>query len=300
MTAEGTPAHGFAGVNGIPVTPFKHSCEIDYEALAEIVRRIASSDVDVVVACGNTGEYGALTSTEAIDVAGATIDAAEGCASLVGVGGDVATAVREARAALARGATGIMVHYPSDVYLSERGLIEYYGRIISGTDAPVVLYVRDRGLPFKVLDKVLRFENVVAVKYALPDILGFGAFVRAFGNDVVALCGLAEMWAPFFSVLGAKGFTSGLVNVAPTLSVGMWSELRSGNMPGALEFWEKIRPFEELRGRHRSALNVSVVKAAMVLRGLLPDASVRPPIAELSQTEMDEVRDVVDSWNLGD
>ncbi|MDA8358340.1 MAG: dihydrodipicolinate synthase family protein [Actinomycetota bacterium] len=289
---------GFAGINGIPVTPFRQGGEIDYDKLAEIVRRMAASKVDVVVACGNTSEYAALTSTEAVEVARTTIDATVGSVSLVGVGGDVATAVREAKFALARGATGIMVHYPSDVYVSGRGLIEYYERIILGADGPIVLYVRDRGLPFEVLDKVLRFENVVAVKYAVPDILGFGSFVREFGSDVVALCGLAEMWAPFFSVLGAKGFTSGLVNVAPTLSLGMWSELHSGNMSRAMELWQKIRPFEELRGRHRSALNVSVVKAAMVCRGFLVDASVRPPIAELSQAEMDEVRHVVNSWNL--
>ncbi|MHB2029406.1 MAG: dihydrodipicolinate synthase family protein [Acidimicrobiales bacterium] len=289
----------FAGINGIPVTPFRDGGAVDHDALAAVVERMVVAGIDVIVACGNTSEYGSMTSTEAIAVAGSTIDAARGCSSLVGVGGDVGTASREARAGITRGASGIMVHYPSDVYVSDPGLIEYYGRIVSAVDAPVVLYVRDRGLDSRVLEKVLRFENVVAVKYALPDLLGFAGFVREFGSDVMALCGLAEMWAPFFWLLGAKGFTSGLVNVEPGLSLGLWAALRSGDLKGALEYWEKIRPFEELRARHRSGLNVSVVKAAMLLRGLLSDGTVRPPLTDLDQSELSEVKGVLDSWDAG-
>lgn len=289
----------FAGINGIPVTPFQDGGAVDYDALTALVERMAASGVDVVVACGNTSEYSSLTSTEAIAVAGATIDAAGGCSSLVGVGGDVATAVREAHAGLARGASGIMVHYPADVYVSDVGLIEYYGRIVAAIDAPVVLYVRDRGLEVPVLDKVLRLENVVAVKYALPDVLSFGAFVREFGGAVTPLCGLAEMWAPFFWLLGAKGFTSGLVNVEPRLSLALWSALQAGKLEVALDYWEKIRPFEELRARQRSGLNVPVVKAAMALRGLLADSSVRPPMTDLAKEELREVERVLDSWNAG-
>lgn len=289
----------FTGVNGIPVTPFKGGGDIDYVTLTAIVRRMARAGVDVIVACGNTSEYGSLSSAEAVAVAHATIDAAEGCSSLVGVGGDIPTAVAEAQAAVARGASGVMVHCPSSVYASDGGLVEYYGRIASAVNAPIVLYVRERVMSFAVLEKVFRLENVVAVKYAVADALGFGAVVREFGSDVVALCGLAEMWAPLFYLFGAQGFTSGLVNVAPELSLAMWSELRAGDIEGALKTWETIRPFEELRARHDNALNVSVVKAAMVLRGLLRDASVRPPITAVSQTEFDEVRRVLDAWRLG-
>ncbi|MDA8357366.1 MAG: dihydrodipicolinate synthase family protein [Actinomycetota bacterium] len=289
----------FAGVNGIPVTPFQDGGCVDHEALGTVVERMVAAGVDVIVACGNTSEYGSLTSAEAIAVAGSTIEAAGRCSSLVGIGGDVETAIQEARAGVARGASGIMVHYPADVYVSDAGLIEYYGRIVSAIEAPVVLYVRDRGLGGRVLENVLRFENVVAVKYALPDLLGFAGFVREFGSDVVALCGLAEMWAPFFWLLGAKGFTSGLVNVEPGLSLGLWTALKSGDFKLALAYWEKIRPFEELRARHRSGLNVSVVKAAMLLRGLLSDGTVRPPITDLDEAELSEVKAVLSSWDAG-
>lgn len=299
MSVVATRGEEFVGVNGIPVTPFQDGGSVDHETLATVVERMVAAGIDVVVACGNTSEYGSLTSAEAIAVAGSTIDAAEGCSSLVGVGGDVETAIREARGGVRRGASGIMVHYPSDVYVSDAGLIEYYGRIVTAVEAPVVLYVRDRGLESRVMEKVLRFENVVAVKYALPDLLGFGGFVREFGSDVIALCGLAEVWAPFFWLLGAKGFTSGLVNVEPGLSLGLWASLRKGDLKAAFEYWEKIRPFEELRARHRSGLNVSVVKAAMLLRGLLADGTVRPPITDLDDGELSEVEAVLACWDAG-
>ena len=286
----------FAEISAIPVTPFDPDGAVDEAALQAVVARIVGSGIGLVVACGNTGEYSSLTSAESERVAALTIEAASSAMVLVGVGGDIETAAREARAGIERGAVGAMIHYPPDPYISDAGLLRYYERLIDEIDGVVVPYVRGRGLPATVLERIIEMEKVVAVKYAVPDLLRFGDFARVYGSSVTLLCGLAEIWTPFFWMLGARGFTSGLVNVAPELSLEMLQALREGDYPGAMRVWEKLRPFEEMRARAMSANNVSVVKDAMELRGLLATGAVRPPIASLDETGRAELSAVLASW----
>jgi 4-hydroxy-tetrahydrodipicolinate synthase len=285
-----------AEISAIPVTPFLADGSVDEAALQTVVARIVDAGLDLVVACGNTGEYSSLSPAEAERVTAATLEASGDATTLVGVGGDLATAAQQARRAIDRGAAGAMIHFPSDPYLSEAGLIRYYDSLIHEIDGIVVLYIRGRGLPASVLDRLVATDKVVAVKYALPDVIGFAEFARRYGGAVTLLCGLAEMWAPFFWLAGARGFTSGLVNVAPELSLSMLDALRAGDFSATMQIWQKIKPFEEMRARDTNALNVSVVKEAMALRGVLADGAVRPPIAALSEHERDELRAILAGW----
>jgi 4-hydroxy-tetrahydrodipicolinate synthase len=285
------------GIHGIPVTPFDEDGIIDYEELADVVRRIATSGVNVVVACGNTSENASLTPEEAERVAAVTIEASAGEAIvLVGVGGALEKAIDQAQKGIDRGASGVMVHFPSDPYISDHGLIGYYETLAGSVDGLVVLYVRGRGLSTTVIDSVVELENVIAVKYALPDVLAFGEFAAAYGDAVVPICGLAELWAPFFWLVGARGFTSGLVNLAPKLSIEMLESLRGDDLSGAMDVWRLIAPFERLRGRDANSLNVSVVKEAMALAGLIEHGTVRPPLSALQPTERAELETVLATW----
>lgn len=287
---------GLDCIHGIPVTPFHEDGTVDYEALGTVVARIVTSGIDVVVACGNTSEYASLTAEEAERVAAVTIEASAGATTLVGVGGALEKAIAQARKGIQRGASGVMVHFPSDPYISDSGLSRYYEALAGSVDGAVVLYVRGRGLSTNVLDRVVGLDNVVAVKYALQDVLAFSELAAAYGGAVVPICGLAELWAPFFWLVGARGFTSGLVNVAPKLSIELLESLRADDVSAAMEIWRLIAPFEHLRARDGNSLNVSVVKEAMALAGLIEHGTVRPPISPLLPEERDALEKVLGTW----
>jgi 4-hydroxy-tetrahydrodipicolinate synthase len=189
-----------------------------------------------------------------------------------------------------------MVHYPADPYISDAGLLNYYDALAANVDGVVVLYVRGRGFSASVLDRVVQQENVAAVKYALPDVLAFGDLAGRYGDVVVPICGLAELWAPFFWLVGARGFSSGLVNLAPELSIELLDALRADDLNAAMEVWRLIAPFERLRTRNASSLNVSVVKEAMALVGLIDQGTVRPPISALQAEERAELEAVLATW----
>ncbi len=276
------------GVAAIPVTPFRQTGEVDEEALETIVGRIIGSGADVIVACGNTSEHFSLTADERERVAAVTIRAAKDTPVLVGVGGDLNSAITELDRAVALGAVGVMVHYPTHPYLSSVGLADYYSALAGSTEGAIVPYVRGPGLPTAVIDRIAAIPNVVAVKYAIPDPVAFGEFAARYGSALVPVCGLAELWAPFFWLCGARGFTSGLVNVAPRLSREMRDALRHGDYTRAMELWRVIEPFERLRARHQNGNNVPVVKEALERLGLAA-SSVRPPLARLSDADREEL-----------
>jgi 4-hydroxy-tetrahydrodipicolinate synthase len=139
----------------------------------------------------------------------------------------------------------------------------------------------------------------VAVKLAVPNVLSFARIVQQYGDAVTVVCGLAEQWAPFCWMGGGRGFTSGLVNVAPALSLAMLDALERGDNDEAMRVWRQIAPFEELRARHSNANNVPVVKEAMSLLGLLENPSVRPPLAALSREDKGTLRQLLDAWPAG-
>jgi 4-hydroxy-tetrahydrodipicolinate synthase len=111
------------------------------------------------------------------------------------------------------------------------------------------------------------------------------------------LAGLAELTAPACWTSGARGFTSGLVNVAPGLALSMLESLRGGDTAGAMKAWEDCRAFEELRAADSSADNVSVVKEALAQLGLCrPD--VRPPSHRVCEEVRAQITGILGDWGL--
>jgi 4-hydroxy-tetrahydrodipicolinate synthase len=292
-----------AGVVAITVTPFDTDGDIDEKAYATLVERLLAGGVGVVTPNGNTSEFYALDRAEterAVDVTARTVGSR--ATVLCGVGHDVATATAAARYAQRAGAAGIMIHQPVHPYVSLGGWVDYHRAIAEAVpDLGVVLYVRNPrigGAQIAALGEAC--PNVVGVKYAVPDPVRFACVARDAGLDRVTwVAGMAELSAPGYFAVGARGFTSGLANVAPELSVRMHTALSTGDNAAAMAVWELVRPFEELRAADESANNVSVVKEALAQLGLC-QRDVRPPSQVLDAARQGRIGAILASWELRD
>ncbi|XHM66711.1 dihydrodipicolinate synthase family protein [Streptomyces nigra] len=289
-----------ADVVAIPVTPFAEDGTVDQDAHRALLHRLLDAGVTTLTPNGNTGEYYALTPEERRLVTELTLDeVGDRAVVLVGVGHDVPTAVASARHAAELGAAMIMVHQPVHPYVSQSGWVDYHRAIASAVPGlGVVPYIRNAQLPGARLAELAdHCPNVVGVKYAVPDATRFAAFARDAGLDrFVWVAGLAEPYAPSYFSAGATGFTSGLVNVAPAVSLNMIEALRAGDYPAAMKVWEQIRRFEELRAANGSADNVTVVKEALASLGLCR-RDVRPPGRTLPEGERAEVAAIAAGWS---
>ncbi|CAM5657266.1 4-hydroxy-tetrahydrodipicolinate synthase OS=Streptomyces alboniger OX=132473 GN=dapA PE=3 SV=1 [Streptomyces alboniger] len=296
-----TQRTALADVVAIPVTPFAEDGSLDQETHRALLRRLLDGGVRTLTPNGNTGEFYALTPQERQLVTEWTIDeAGDRAVILVGVGHDVPTAVASARHARELGAQMVMVHQPVHPYVSQSGWVDYHRAIAEAVpELGVVPYIRNTQLRGARLAELAdACPNVIGVKYAVPDAAAFAAFARDAGLDrFVWVAGLAEPYAPSYFSAGATGFTSGLVNVAPSVSMNMIEALRAGDYPAAMKVWEQIRRFEELRAANGSANNVTVVKEALASLGLCR-RDVRPPSRQLPEGERAEVAAIASGWSI--
>lgn len=288
------------GISGILVTPFDEQDRVDPTRLQPIIDRAIGAGVHILVANGNTGEFYGLTTAEAETMVHATAAHIGGRVPLLaGVGRSINDACTLARASHAAGATALMVHQPPDPFVSPRGVVEYVRRIAdAGQGLPLMLYLRNDGIGLDAIMDLCGIPGVVGVKWAAPSPLRLAEAIRRADPAIVWVCGLAEVWAPPFYAVGARGFTSGLINVLPAHSVAIHSALEAGNYVLAGTLIQSMSRFEELRAQEQNGANVSVVKAALQLMG--DDCGpVRPPSAwPLTKAQGSELQSLLGGWNL--
>lgn len=287
------------GVAGILVTPFDAEDRIAPARLAPIIARATAGGVEALTVNGNTSEFHALTLAEAERMQAEVPALVAGRAKVVaGVGRSVAEATALARRAAADGADAVMVHQPPDPFAAPRGVVAYASRIADATPLPVLLYLRNDGVGLPAIEALTRIQNVVGVKWATPNLMTLAAAMRRAPGHVAFICGLAEPWAPAMTAMGTRGFTSGLINLAPERSVAILRSLEAGDMPGAQALIAGIAAFEALRAEEQSGANVSVVKAALALVGEDVGAA-RPPAAwPLPPGSAAALRALLDQWGL--
>ncbi|WAL68402.1 dihydrodipicolinate synthase family protein [Amycolatopsis cynarae] len=295
----GELAAKLSGVVAIPVTPFGERGAVDTAALERVLARIVDGGIGVVTPNGNTGEFYALTTGEARLAVEVTMSAVGSLATVVvGVGGPVPAAVAGARHARRAGAQAIMIHQPVHPYVSAAGWVGYHEAVAKAVpELGVVLYLRSPRIGGTDLARLREAApNVIAVKYAVPDPVRFGELVCRAG-EFTWIAGLAEPSAPGYFALGATGFTSGLCNVLPQLSVRLLGALRAGDGDTVRRLWRLIQPFEGLRSENASENNVSVVKEALAKLGVCR-RDVRPPSHVLGEAKRRRVAEILRAWEM--
>jgi 4-hydroxy-tetrahydrodipicolinate synthase len=288
------------GISGILVTPFDGDDKIAPPRLKPIVDRAIGAGVHLLVANGNTGEFYGLTTKEAEAMVHSAGEHIAGRAPLIGgVGRSIHDACALARASRAAGASLLMVHQPPDPFVSPRGVVAYVERVAeAGGGLPLMLYLRNDGIGLDAIAALCRVPGVAGVKWASPTPLKLAEAIRRGDPSIVWVCGLAEPWAPPLYAVGARGFTSGLINVWPAHSVAIHAALDAGDYGRANELIGVMAGFEEIRAEEQSGMNVSGVKTALQMMG--DDCGpTRPPAGwPLTEAQSRKMRGLLESWGL--
>lgn len=268
------------GISGILVTPYGADGEIAPAKLAPVISKAIDAGVHMPVVNGNTGEFYALTVDEAVAMAHAVSELVDGRAPLLaGVGRGIKDACRLAAEAKNAGAAGLMVHQPPDPFVSPRGTVDYVKRVAeAGDGTPVVLYLRNDAIGLGTISELCSIEGVKGVKWATPNALRLSEAIAESPDHIVWVGGLAEVWAPPFYAVGARGFTSGLINVWPERSVAIHAALEVGDYKKASDLIYAMKEFEAIRAEELNGTNVTGVKSALIELGM-DCGPTRPPSA---------------------
>jgi len=267
------------GISGILVTPYNAAGDVAPERLAPLLERALGAGMHMPVVNGNTGEFYALTTDEAIQmVQGVAALVDDRAPLLAGVGRGVRDACALARASAEAGATALMIHQPPDPFVSPRGTVDYIKAVSDAAGLPIMLYLRNDAIGTGAIADLCGVAGVKGVKWATPNPLRLAEAMAACDPGIVWVGGLAEVWAPPLYAVGARGFTSGLINVWPERSMAIHAALDAGDYAAANALIAGMRAFEDIRAEEMNGTNVTGVKAALMALGH-DCGPTRPPSA---------------------
>lgn len=258
-----------AGISGILVTPYDENGDIAPERLAPIIEKVLKAGVHMPVVNGNTGEFYALTTDEACDMVRAVCRMVGSRAPvLAGVGRGIRDACRLAEVSAEAGAAALMIHQPPDPFVAPRGTVDYVRAVGEASGGlPIMLYLRNDAIGTAAIAELCALPGVKGVKWATPNPMKLAAAKAACDPSITWVGGLAEVWAPTFYAVGARGFTSGLINVWPERSLAIHAALEAGDFSEARELIAGMRAFEDIRAEELNGTNVTGVKAALQALG---------------------------------
>lgn len=268
------------GISGILVTPYDDKGDVAPDRLVPILDRALGAGLHMPVVNGNTGEFYALTTEEAATMVREVVGLVAGRAPvLAGIGRGIRDATALARVSAEAGATALMVHQPPDPFVSPRGIVDYLKAIADASGGlPMMLYLRNDAIGTKAIADLCALPQVKGIKWATPNPLKLAEAKAACDPSLVWVGGLAEIWAPAFYAVGARGFTSGLINVWPERSLAIHGALEAGRYDEANDLIAGMKAFEEIRAEEMNGANVTGVKAALLALGR-DCGPTRPPSA---------------------
>ncbi len=229
----------FTGTGTALVTPFKRDGSIDEEALRRLVDFQEENGVDMLLACGSTGEPATLDREEHVKVMEIVIDQAKRAKVVCGAGSNCTReAVELSKAALDLGADAILSICPYYNKPTQVGIFRHYEAIAEAVDLPMIFYnVPSRtgvGIAAETMISLSKIPNVVAVKEASGNLGLASKVIQGTDDDFILLSGNDDITVDIME-LGGDGVISVASNCVPKLVSDMVNTAKAGNYAKAHE-----------------------------------------------------------------
>lgn len=291
----------FSGVYTALITPMRGT-EILWDVLEAHVERQIAGGVAGLVPVGTTGESPTLDTDEHLRVIEAVVRHAAGRVPVIA--GTGANATSEALVltseAQKRGADAFLQVAPYYNKPSQEGLYRHFAAVASVTEKPVVLYSIPGRCGVEIaVDTVARlahdFPQVRTIKEAGGDVSRVSALAAACGPELTILSGDDGLALPFIAC-GAAGVISVAANLAPEAVVALNRAALDGDLARARELQNRLLPL--LTDLVFMEGNPVTIKEAMFVKGLIPAADVRLPLARMSEDRRQRVRAIIKNLDL--
>jgi 4-hydroxy-tetrahydrodipicolinate synthase len=293
------------------LTPFREDLEIDEDALQSLADRLAGIDgVGAVFCTGHAGEVAALSADDRKRVVELVAEAVGGRKPVIaGIYTDSLTdAVEMASAARAAGASAVTL-FPPPIFadgatLTSEMPFRFFERVAKDGATPVIVFQfppsSGLGYSTETLLRLAELPQVVAVKEGSSDIGAYERNVRALRNldSPVPVLTSNNTWLMASLALGGDGILSGSSSVLAPLHVDLWRAMDRGDLMAARSIDERLRPLVEVFYRDPFIDMHTRMKEALVMLGVLPRATVRPPLLPIGKEERDQIRAALQAASL--
>jgi 4-hydroxy-tetrahydrodipicolinate synthase len=283
------------------ITPMNEDESVSEDGLRTVIDHVISGGVHGIFVLGSQGESFALTPEEKEHVITTAIAASAGRVPVYVGTGMITTAQSVQMTKLARklGADAVSVITPYFIKPSQKELVDHYTAIAEAADdMPVLLYNNPMrtgvGIDVETVVTLAEVDNVVGMKDSSADLIQTMTYIGATQEmDFSVLVGNdASIFATLVS--GGKGAVAATANLAPSLIVGIYNAVQSGDIDKAGELQYKLFPIRKAFGLGTFPL---VVKEAMNMMGL-PAGPARRPIQKLLPEKTQELRKILSDAGL--
>ena len=208
-------------------------------------------------------------------------------------------AARIAKMAEQGGASALLVFPPAIYTFGQRPemALAHFKRIADATSLPLILFqyplASGQGYPLSTLTQILdAVPTVRAIKdwCANPQLHERQIRVLQSRARPVNVLTTHSSWLMSSLVLGCAGLLSGSGSVIADLQARLFDAVKKNDLKAAREIHDRITPTAEVFYSEPWVDMHNRMKEALVLLGKLPRAVVRPPLAKLSQEEIQRIR----------
>jgi 4-hydroxy-tetrahydrodipicolinate synthase len=290
------------GVIPALLLPFTDDLAIDEKCFRAHLRQVASTDgLSAVTVNAHSTEVASCTFEEqrrVMEIAGEEVG--DKLPIVHGVWADGSLeAARVARAAMAGGASALLVFPPAPFTLGQNAdmAIAHFGRIAEASDLPIIAFqyplATGQGYP---ADTLLRLVEAVPSIRAIKD---WTNNVQLHEWQIRTLQGLPRpvsvltthsSWLLSSLILGCKGLLSGSGSVIADLQAQLFRAVAANDLVAAKAMNDRIYPLARAFYADPFVDMHNRMKEAMVLLGRLPRAVVRPPLVKLGAAEVERIR----------
>jgi 4-hydroxy-tetrahydrodipicolinate synthase len=254
--------------------------------------------VDMLLACGSTGEPATLNAVEHQKVMEIVIDQAKRAKVICGAGSNCTReAIDLSKAAYDLGADAILSICPYYNKPTQEGIFRHYEAIAQAVDLPMIIYnVPSRtsvGISAETMIRLSEVPNIVAVKEASGDIALASKVIQGTPRDFVLLSGNDDITVDIME-LGGRGVISVASNCVPKLVVDMVNTAKAGDFAKAHEMSVALNPL--FTGMFVES-NPIPIKYVMSRLGF-GDNILRLPLTPISDAARAKLDPILDSMGL--
>lgn len=272
-------------------TPFKHG-KIHFDSLLRLLQQ-QQKHADILVVSGTTAEPNMLTDDERKQVL-STVRLYTSLPVVAGVSAnDTATAVQQACAAKALGASALLVSPPSFSKCTPDGYVKHILRIADESRLPIVLYNAPSRAGYALDPYIVRVLAERGVKYMKDAAADTALTVSATVNGIRCFCGNDSVFDKALHN-GAIGTISVASNVAPLL-VRAYAVAHTGDNNDTPNVEPQLAAiYNTLSALCAREVNPIAIKYLLYKAGIFDTYDVRLPLTKANR----DTRQAIDEfWN---
>ena len=286
-------------------TPYDDNYRVDLGRMAELTRMWVENGLikgrTVLKVVAVMGENALLRDDEWAPIVRTAAQAANGKATIAcGIHfKDTIRAIEDLKTAEDAGAVAVQVCAPIFNHPTQDDTLRFFEALSDAVDVGIIVYntpwMTSGGIALDTMKKICQLEQIVAIKWApnpgddYEPLFEFKDQVSIIDNTGRPMVG---------HKLGARGYINLAVDAYPPHEFRIWDLMEEGRYDEAQQLFDNVNvPLRELHiKQNRNSGGEARTKKGMATLLGHHMGSMRPPSLPLNQEEMDELRELLESF----